>query len=309
MANLRKESPMVSSRSRLKKSLALDIVRACIMSHGLGPPADDVSASRLKLQHSTAASWHTSEMPTSVWHSTELIMLPEYDTFLPVTEQQHTWLAQVLHGELTSPLTLSESATHLSFNSNCVQSDMSVHGATSSLWQTASLQQQWLTEWLGLMQQFTHLSQLLEELDATAPLSALSTLIWIFSKGRNRASVSLSEDWRWPRHDADISCSFIELSQNSKRSGGQLSHSFICPSAKPMRASTAMQRRSSSATRRQFMRYNIAGRQTAFRHNDAGNGCTSHSSGTSICFCWRFSRLARRVTALLVGSATPFWLT
>lgn len=37
MACLRKESPSISSRSRLKPSLALDSVKACRMRPGLGP--------------------------------------------------------------------------------------------------------------------------------------------------------------------------------------------------------------------------------------------------------------------------------
>lgn len=37
MACLRKESPSISSRSRLKPSLALDRVKACRMRPGLGP--------------------------------------------------------------------------------------------------------------------------------------------------------------------------------------------------------------------------------------------------------------------------------
>ena len=60
-----------------------------------------------------------------------------------------------------------------------------------------------------------------------------------------------------------------------------------------------------SAMSKLFNRYNTHGKHTACLHNDAGNGCIVHNSGTNICFCSRFSRLLRFVSSLLVGKATP----
>lgn len=79
------------------------------------------------------------------------------------------------------------------------------------------------------------------------------------------------------------------------------------PSLPPRSAATRS--RISSASSSALMRYSTHGRHTAARHSDAGNGWMVHSSGTRICFCSRFSRFARFVSSLLVGSATPLRFT
>lgn len=52
----------------------------------------------------------------------------------------------------------------------------------------------------------------------------------------------------------------------------------------PTPASLAVWALSSSAVRRQWRRYSMLGRHTAFRHREAGMGWMAHSSGTRI---WR----------------------
>jgi len=77
----------------------------------------------------------------------------------------------------------------------------------------------------------------------------------------------------------------------------------------PRAIEMATSRRIWSASSSAFMRYKMHGRHTALRHSEAGNGWSVQSSGTKICFCSKFSRLARLVSSLLVGRATPLRFT